>query len=317
MPYLFLIVVLASTLGAADLAGLVEQMQQHKLAGDEAAVARLAPLVRAELEQNHGPFAALAWNQLGLFHSDHGDVGEAERAFRRAIKLAESEGQNGVVSVALFNLALDYLALGNRPAEAEVLLRRALSIATVQYGIESPVLTMFLNPLAVARQQQGDRPGALLYYEKALALAGDSPQGQLNRGYILVNMAARRFEEKDWPAARDSLIEGIALIERYLGTTHPDVIAPTVSLAIVYGQMRQWDRANAALDRAEHIIGTRLGSGHWLMVELLTSRANVLRRTGHRGEAKKFDARAKAIAASLPRNAARDSGIHVSDLLRK
>ena len=304
-------------LGAADLAGLVEQMRQFKLAGNEAAVAHLAPLVRAELEQNHGPHAALAWSQLGVHHSSRGDFAEAERAYRQAIRLAEAHDDKDALSLALLNLALDYLVPGNRPAQAEVLLQRAFSIATAHYGPDSPALTDFLNTLATARHQLGDRPGALLYYKRALVLAGDNPQGQLNKGFILANLSALRSEEKDWPAARDALVEGIALIERYLGPTHPDLIAPSVALARVHSNVRQWERANAALDRAQEITEMRLGPGHWLMAEVLTARAVILRQTGHRSEAKKLEARAKAIATAQPRNPSRDLEIHVSDLNRK
>lgn len=307
---------LLAALFAVDLAGLVEQMQQLKKAGDEAAVARLAPIVRAELEHNQGPFTALAWNQLGIYHGSREEFGEAERAYRRAIKIAEIKDQKGVLSLALTNLAQHYLASG-RPAQAEVLLRQALSLATARVGSESPELTNFLASLAAARQMLGDFKGASSYYEQSLALTSDYPQGKLTRGYILANLAALRAEEKNWSGSRDALEESLALIERSLGATHPDLIAPSVSLAEVHIHFRQWDKANALLDRAAGITGVRFGGRHRRMAEVLIARASILRQTGHRAEAKKLEARAKAIRAEQPRNPSGDAVIHVSDLIRK
>ncbi len=304
-------------LGAADLAGLVEQMEQLRRAGDEAAVARLVPLVRAELEQNRGPQAALAWNQLGISYSTRGDFVKAEHAYRSAIRLAELNDAKDVLSLALTNLAQDLLTNGKSPAQADMLLHRALSIARAHYGTESPELTEVLYVLAAAKHRMGDRSAAAHYYELSLGLTGESPRGRIRRAYILASVAALQTEEKKFGAARDSLIEGIQLIERYLGPAHPDLIAPLVSLGRVYSKVREWELAQAALDRAEEITGIRLGSGHWLMAEVLNSKVVILRQTGQRVMAKKLEARAEAIQAAQQRNPSRDFEIHVSDLKRK
>ena len=297
------------------LTELVEEMRQLTHAGDHRAVGRLAPLLLQELAKPH-PKAALAWNQAGVFFVTQGDYGEAERAYLRGIRLLEKEGTStGGLELLNLNLASLYLETGQRPGHAEVLCRRALQQAIELYGPASPQLANFIYILGASRQQQGDLKDARRYFQQALGLAGNSRDGKLRQSIVLGNLGVLLAQDKEWLQAKDALLQSIALMEPLFGPSHPDLARTHLNLARVYEHLKQWTSAYASLARVREITESRLSPEHPLMAEILSSSASILRKTGHRREARNLDRRAKAIAAAQPKNSVSQSGVHIADLM--
>lgn len=295
---------------------LVERLRQLTFAGDQAAVARLLPELIGKLAEPN-PHGALAWNQIGVHHAVQGNFIEAERAYRRAIALAEPVGAGrATLALLLLNLGQLYLESGGRASQAERILRRAFSLAEEAYDENSEELFNFICVLAVARNQAGDRSGARVLFERGLRIVEHSKDRTFQRGVLLANLAVLRAEEKQWNDAREKTLQALALLELNLGKAHPELIPTYINLAKIQRHFKRWDLASAALERARAITDTQLGPKHRYMVTILELSSVILSKTGRRSEAREQARRAKSIAASLPRAIVGETWVHVSELQR-
>jgi tetratricopeptide (TPR) repeat protein len=294
---------------------LIQKIQRLSVAGDHRAVGLLVPALRDELAHPH-PETAEAWNELGLYYENEGDHAGAERAYKEGLRVIgkEADPPRWAEPVVLKNLAALYLEGGQRPGYAEVLVRRALKLAVAQFGAHSGALASYLYILGVARAQQGDRNQARQYFQQAFDVAGGTDR-ELMRGLILANVVTLAALENEWYQARDSSLESIDLLGRTVGPSHPELIRPYLNLGRVYMHLGEWQSAQNSIEKAREITEARLGPTHPIMVEILTTSAVILRKTGHRNEARDASRRAKRIAASQPIDSAQ-SWVHVSDLAR-
>lgn len=299
------------------LVSLIVEMRRLTLAGDQVSVGRLVPSMLEELAKPH-PGAALGWNQLGVYYDTQSNFEDAERAYQRGIRLLERQGtSNGDLALLLLNLATLYLHTGGRPAQAEMLCRRALKAAIESHGPQAPELSSYFFTLGAARMLEGERKDARRHFEQALALADDTREGRALRGIILGPLAVLMGMEKQWIPARDTALKSIQLTGQNLGLSHPDLISLHLNLACIYVKLKEWALARAAVERARQITEARLGPEHLLMAEVLRTSAFILQKTGHRSEARELNHRAKAIVASKPKGGGAESWIHVADLMRR
>ena len=246
-----------------------------------------------------------------------GNSAEAERAYRRGIRLVEQAGTDrGTLALLLLNLGELYLQAGGRAGQAVTILTRALKLAEKSYVSDSEELSNFIYVLGAAQKQSGNRRDAQSQFERALLIAGTSRTGEIRRGSILANLAVLRAEDKQWNEAKDTTLQALALLEQNLGETHPELIPAYLNLARIQAQFKRWDLASTALERARVITETQLGPEHRYMVVILESSSFVLKKTGRRSEAREQARRAKLIATSLPRATAGETWVHVSDLQR-
>ena len=314
----FLTLFLLSADGSDRVTDLVETMRRLTIAGDQPAVGHLVPVLIRELATPHPiphPMAALAWNQIGVYHATQGQIAEAERAYQRGIRLSEHAGTGGSeLALLLLNLGELYLQSGATPSHTEAILRRASKLVAESFGPGASELANFLYMLGAVRMQAGHRKDARTYFERALVVAGETRDGQVRRGIILANLGVLSTQEGQWSQAKDTIASAVTLLEQNLGVGHPELVPCHLNLSRIYAQLKQWDLAAAAVERARVITETRLGPDHGYMVAVLESSAFVLRKTGRRAEAKEQARRAKSIAAALPRATAGGTWIHLSDL---
>lgn len=295
------------------LSVLVAEMRRLTVAGDHAGVGLLMPAMVAELNKPH-PHASSGWNQVGEYYHTHGDYAEAERAYQRGIRLTE-EGGSSVVDLEDLLLNLATLYLSTRPAFSEVLCRRALRLAIEFHGPDSSNAGWATYVLGSCRLWQDDRKDARRYFQQAHNLTGSGCEADLRRGLVRASLGYLSFMEKKWGESRDSLLQVIAVIEKCLGPSHPDSVRAHVSLARVYEQLKQWTPAYASAARAREITEARLGPNHPILVEVLTTYASILGKTGRGREARDLRRRAKTIAAAQPKDAAAQAWVHVADLM--
>jgi tetratricopeptide (TPR) repeat protein len=310
----FLTSCLLCAASADRVTDLTETLRQLTSVGDLPAAGRLAPELIKELTAPH-PKAWLAWSQIGVYYATKGNLDEAERAYMRGVKLLEpTRTASGDMALLLLNLSELYLQTGKQTPQAEALARRALKLAEESYEPGSPALANFFNTLGAACQQSGRRKEARMHFEQALVLAGHTIAGKNLRGFILSNLAVLFGENRQWNEARDAAAQALDLVGLNLGTRHPALVPMYYNLATIQREFKQWELASASLEQARLITETQLGPDHRYMVEILESSAFILRKTGRGAEAKKQLRRAKSIAASLPRDTAGASSIHLSDL---
>jgi tetratricopeptide (TPR) repeat protein len=311
---LFAFVLLLRSAETDRLPTLVEEMRQRTETGDYSAAGRLLPALLEELAKPQ-PRAGSGWNQVGLYFHTQRQHAEAENAYLSGIRLIEKEDSaTGDHALLLLNLATLYLEMGGRPAHAEILCRRAITLARQLYGFQSPALANFVYVLAIARLQQKDFKEARNYLDQALAHLDDSRYSTLSRGLILSNLAVVCAVEKQWIEARDLLSQSIQLMESVVGPLHPDLVRNYLNLTYVYEHFGQWPQAYSTVSKARQITETHFGPEHSLMIDSLEMSAVILRKTGRSSEARELRRRAKAIAQTLPDDPAARSWIHIADL---
>ena len=211
------------------------------------------------------------------------------------------------------NLGELYLAAG-RPGQAEDVLRRALTLATTTIGPDAPDLANYIYVLGVSRMQQGDRKDARQHFERALMLASETRDGKIRRGIILGNLAVLYGRDKQWRQAKDALFKAVPLLEQNFASGHADLISFYINLAAIHEHFKEWDLACASLEKARVVVVTRLRPEHLYMPAILDAQAEIVKKLGYRSEAKELSRRARAIAASQPRDLADESSVHISDL---
>jgi tetratricopeptide (TPR) repeat protein len=293
---------------------LVETMRQLTFAGDQLAVGRLVDELIKELREKPHPQAALAWNQVGIYHAVQGNFAEAEIAYQRGIRLVERvETGRETLALLLLNLSELYLDSGGRVGHAEKILRRALELADDLYDTDPVKLSQFVYALAVARNQAGDRMGARGLFQRALLLAARTGGANIQRGLILANLAVLLAEDKQWQEAREMILKALSSLEQALGVAHPQLVPTYINLARIERQFKRWDLAMVALERARVVTETQLGPQHGYMIGILESTALVLRKTGRHSEAKEQARRAKLLA-SLLHHAPVGTWVDVADL---
>jgi tetratricopeptide (TPR) repeat protein len=313
---LFSFVILLRSAQADPLATLIEEMRQCTETGDYSAAGRLLPALLDELAKPQ-PRAGSGWNQVGVYYHTQHNHAAAENAYLRGIRLIQKEDPAVADHpLLLLNLATVYLQMGGRPAQAEILARRALTLAESLYGSTSPALANFLYTIGAARLQQNDYKEARHYFQRALASVDDTRYSTIRRGAILSTLAVLCAIEKQWIEARDLLLQSIQLMESVLGSQHPDLVRSYLNLTYVYRHFEQWPQAYSSVTRARQITEAHFGSGHPLMIDNLEMAAFILRKSGRTREARDLRRRAKAIAQTLPNDPGARSSIHIADLAR-
>jgi Tfp pilus assembly protein PilF len=139
------------------------------------------------------PGGARAWNTLGLTLRRQGEAALAEQAFRRSLALAPTDPQPAN------NLGL-LLIEGQRWGEAVGLLEEAS-----RHRGEDP--SVWLN-LGLARRGNGDRAGAAVALERALALDAGNRLGLAARAASY--LAVVRYEAGDHAGAAASAAQALA-----------------------------------------------------------------------------------------------------------
>lgn len=314
LSMMFLTPVLLCAEEADRVTQLIETMRQLTFTGDQSAVGHIVPSLIRELAKPHAQ-GALAWNQIGVYYTTQGDFSRAEDAYRRGLRMVEHGGSDrNTLALLLLNLGELYLEADGGVSHGINILRRALTLAGELYKPESQELSHFLYVLAAAEHQYGNRRHARTLFERALLIAGRSSDRAFQRSLILANLAVLRAGDGQWQEARDTILQAIALQEQTLGLVHPELAPAYINLARIQIRLKHWDLANVALEKARTITETQLGADHRYMVAILESSAMVLRKTGHRSEAKEQSHRAKVIRKSLKQHTVGRTWIHVSDL---
>lgn len=204
---------------------------------------------------------ALAEDSLWQTYRDNGEreyaqgrVAEAERLFLAALREAEKFGpQDPRLARTLGNLGFLYVTQ-EQYAEAEPLLKRALTIRETALGPDHQDIATSLNNLAALYEAQGHSGQAQPLYLRALAvwekaLGPDHP----HIATALSNLALHYEARKQYDLAVPLYPRMLAIWEKALGPDHPDVAAGLENYADLLRKVHRHEEADAADARAQAI----------------------------------------------------------------
>ncbi|HVI00628.1 MAG TPA: serine/threonine-protein kinase [Enhygromyxa sp.] len=225
-----------------------------------------------------------------------GDVAGGESGLREVIRLASSLGDVSLEADAWIQLIFYVAAEHNRIAEGEVwsfaaemaLLRIAGDRASLQVNYE--------NALAYLALADGDVPGGIEHFGKALELARKA-YGEEHPLTIrmLMNKAVALARAEKHKQAEKVLLEAVARSKEVYGPAHPVLATAYFNLGNVYVVSKRPSQAESALRSALSIYERIGGPNDRILAKPLHARGKVAREQGHYEDALADLERAAAI----------------------
>lgn len=168
----------------------------------------------------------LAQNSLATYYMDLGNYDKAEDIFNEILAKNRSAS-------FLQNLATLY-QVTNRNQKAIPLLKEALALDSVNYGVNHPNYALTLQNLASAHKTIGNTDEALALYRKSIEIDkqnnAENSIGYANKlnNYAMALQEVRRIDE-----AEEYLIKALEIRESNLGKLHPDYAFNLYGLAVL------------------------------------------------------------------------------------
>jgi tetratricopeptide (TPR) repeat protein len=156
-----------------------------------------ALVIREKLLGPYHPDVARSLHNLAWQFTKGGFYSDAERLYRRALRIAENDTDHLALADLLSNLAWLYTRQG-RFKEAEPLYTRSLSIKERQLGPTHPDVALALNNLAAVYNRQGRSKHAGQNLERALAICSKAEQTcppSLLNSLAVLRLAQGRHDE--------------------------------------------------------------------------------------------------------------------------
>ncbi len=228
---------------------------------------------------------------------------ETEKQSVKATSEAETLNDDRLIACAC-NEHAQLLLETNRLAEAELLMRRSLTITESTLGKDNPNVASSLNNLALVLQKTNRFDEAEMMMRRALAIdeatfGKDHPSvsGDLNNLAILLQ-DTNRLEE-----AEPMMIRALAIDEICLGKDHPSVAVGLNNLGGLLRMMNRSPLVQAMLQRSLAIDQAYYGKDHPKVALRLHNLAQVFQDAGRLKEANHMMAEAFRITeASLGRD---------------
>jgi tetratricopeptide (TPR) repeat protein len=259
----------------------------------------------AEREQLHPRAMASTLNQLGMVFDDLGRFADAIRQFRRALAIVERiEGKDNLnYAVLLGNIAADYGELG-QDKTSRPLLRESIDIYARHGATEDPRLAIARITLAQTDMNAKRFREAEDLLRQALAVLRLQKQSVWHRQTAITinNLGVVLRLQKHHAESEPLFQEAIQMLENDFGKDHPRLLEPLNNLALAYVDLGNPDAAIGAMRRALAIAEARLRPEHPSYGRLLVNYANVLRKIGHKTEAKQLEARGKSALVESARS---------------
>jgi tetratricopeptide (TPR) repeat protein len=248
---------------------------------------------------------AIALNNLGAVHLHLNDVAEAERCYRLSASIWERRGDAVNTLAPVTNLAGVYLARRQYTA-ADNLLRHALELATDKLGTEHPQVAVILSYLSDVALAERDLESASSLSERALAVVRHNhPAPDPDLALALDNLGTLYRAQKRLEDAARLYMEAVHVLEAVGRPEHPAWIRAFNGWSAVYFDQGRYEEARKPLQQSLALAEKTLGPNHPDLVRILRDYAAVLRKTRHKGEAKKLEVR----AAQIMDQTGRDNGI--------
>jgi tetratricopeptide (TPR) repeat protein len=268
-------------------------------------------------EKTRGPGSpeyASALHNLSVLYYLEGQLDEAARQFRRALKIREvALGESHPATAQTLNSLSAVYTIQGRYAEAERLCRSALAIEEKALGPEHPHILVTLDSLATICRKRGQFETALDLSRRADQIAQKAYGDQLPLTCLRASKAILYGKLGRYPEAQELLQRILDVQRQALGEDSPNVATTMANLAAVCFRRNQLEQSGALYRRAL-VIFERFCGDEENVAAVLLNYACVLRHTGNKSEAKKLEARARAMRARS-QNYWRRFAVDVNDLL--
>jgi tetratricopeptide (TPR) repeat protein len=269
----------------------------------KARYAEAEPLLRRALVVNekslgpdHPTLASRLNNLANLLH-DTNRLAEAERLYRRALKIEESQGPDHPTLATRLNNLATLLNDTNRLTEAESLYRRALAIWEVCYGPDHPSVAIGLNNVAQVLDGNNRCVEAEPLFRRALKIDEASYGPDHPAVASRLNNLAALLHRTDRVAEAERLYRrALAIYEASYGPDHPTVAKNLNNLAGLLQVTNRLAEAEQLYRRALAISEASLGPDHHEVAVRLNNLALLLQATNRLAEAEPLYRRALAIS---------------------
>ena len=219
----------------------------------------------AQIRRNKAA-ASEARSLLAMALEDAGAGEQVEGLYQKALADCRDaqEAQEYCISSTVANYSR-YLYYHDRLAEAEPLMREAITLEEQEHGHDHPKVAQAMNALASLLQmaQRFDEAEPLMRESLAIARRryGDDHAAIANP----VNNLAFLLERKgDIAGAEQCYRDALALNRKYKGDRHPEVAINLVNLAGLFENQHRPDEVLALYREAESICAEIHGEKHWI-----------------------------------------------------
>lgn len=270
--FLVLLLTLRSDRLAAQPADLVTARQQVlalNLAGDYLGALAMARHALVLAEREHGAKseeAASAHLSIAIQHQSLGQLPEAEARFREGMALQKRLVDPNDPSLAQFAAGLGALLHGQgRYEEAEPLMREAIRLHEIgvrRHGDETGLaVALFMLGSSYTAMERLDDGKRLL--ERALAAFERlAPQGSMQIGIVLNNIATNRQLAKDYQSALENQERARVMFERFSPGNLPGIAKINNNLGFLHQQAGSPDQADERYRAAIDLLTRAFPDGH-------------------------------------------------------
>ena len=250
------------------------------------------------IESNHAENIADAGDTFAAFGTllkNQGDLRSAETWLKRALVVYQQTGRRNDEETVLNNLGRVKLAQGSRK-DAEQLFREAIAKAEQPVGIENPDVSAGLINLAnvLGAEHKFSKAESLIDRAERIDRKNFAPD-DIRLGSDAYNSGLLAFERKQYRTAEERFKECLAIFEKRLPRTHPELGRVTASLAEVYRKQGRFEESRALFSTALQVLEKDWGPENPQLLTLLQSYSLVLRTRQEYAEAESLDARAMRI----------------------
>ena len=107
------------------------------------------------------------------------------------------------------------------------------------------------HQLGLMKQQQGDYPEAIAYYEKSIKIEEKQiPRNDLSLASSYNNIANVYYSIGDYPKALSSYEKALVIQQKSLPPTHPDLASSYNNIGLVYSSMGDYPKALSSYEKA-------------------------------------------------------------------
>jgi LuxR family maltose regulon positive regulatory protein len=208
-----------------------------------------------------------AWN-LGAAYLVDGNVQAAEQVLDEAIRIGQETGHAMIAVLALSHLAQQCMVTG-QTQQAAALFRRALALATDEYGNRLPIASEALVGLGRLSREWNDLDAAVQYLEEGIALTTAHGEIWAMEGYLA--LARIRQVLGDTDGARTAMDRARQLALQFDAIESDDLVVALYQTRILIAQgrlgdaeraLREWDVSvetiAAGTEKAEVYVDTYL-----------------------------------------------------------
>jgi tetratricopeptide (TPR) repeat protein len=232
---------------------LFNQAQEVRAQGDlERAESLCAQAIEIfqNVEGENSPDAANLLNALTHWREERGDYEGAIEAAQRAVNILDALGADFSSEDAACVRIEAQSNLGNllrhlaRYPDAEAILKRTLTFASVRFGEASDEASNARNNLGILYKYTGKFDDAKILYETALEnIEREYGREHISTASLYHNLGGLEHARGDFVAGEEPARKAWDIRRKHLGENHPDALADAVAYAGVLDGLERYDES--------------------------------------------------------------------------